>query len=119
MTIHAAVLGGPWPHALFSVEERAGVLCLIDLGHGRSVANDAAAVIRALRSGGYHLAALRVFYRDTQGAWDEILIADGWFRGFRSLNCDSLEAALRRAACPAECLRAPLVQTGKRVTHSQ
>lgn len=109
MTIPAAILGGPWPHAVFSAEECAGVLCLIDLGHGRSVANDAAAVISALKSGGHDLATQRVFYRDARGVWDEIQVVGGWFRGFRSLNCDSLEAALRRAARPGECLRAPLV----------
>jgi hypothetical protein len=94
MTIRAAVLGGPWPHAVFGVEERAGFLCLVDLGHGRSVANDAAAVVCALKSGGHDLAAQRVFYRDARGVWDEIEVVGGWFRGFRSLNCDSLEAAI-------------------------
>lgn len=95
MTIPAAILGGPWPHAVFSVEQRAGFVCLIDLGHGRSVANDAAAVVRALRSGGYDLARQRVFYRDDRGVWDEIQIAGGSFHSFRSLNCDSLDAAIQ------------------------
>jgi hypothetical protein len=104
MTIAATILGGPWPHAVFSVEQRAGFLCLLDLGHGRSVANDAAAVVRALRSGDYDLGVQRVFYRDTRGVWDEIQIAGGWFGGFRSLNCDSLDAAI--GVDLAETLRA-------------
>jgi hypothetical protein len=94
MTNPVAILGGPWPHAVFSAEERAGALCLVDLGHGRSIANDAAAVVRALRSAGYDLDVRRVLYRDPDGVWNEIQIEGGWFHSVRNLNCDSLEAVI-------------------------
>ena len=81
----------------FSVVERPGFLCLIDHDEGRSVTNDAENVIASLRAAAYDLTTNRVIYRDTRGVWDEIVIADGAFAGFGSINETDLDAAIRKA----------------------
>ena len=81
----------------FSVVERPGFLCLIDHDEGRSVTNDAENVIASLRAAAYDLAANRIVYRDTRGVWDEILVTDGAFTGFASINETELDAAIRKA----------------------
>jgi hypothetical protein len=85
------------PRSTFSVVERPGFLCLIDHDRGRSVTNDAEDVIASLVADGHDLSANRVIYRDTRGVWDELLVADGVFGGFKSINETDLDAAIEKA----------------------
>jgi len=47
-----------------------------------TVTNDAEAVVMALASQGYLPNGRRLFYYDSEGALDEILVKDGQFVGF-------------------------------------
>lgn len=62
-----------------------------------SVTNDADAVIQALAAI-QDLTGKRVFYRDTEGDWDELLHNNGVFNGFGFLSTPDQEAAIRAVA---------------------
>ncbi|WP_445500643.1 DUF6011 domain-containing protein [Microvirga sp. G4-2] len=71
------------------------VICIVDLDRGgKSVTNDAENVIEDLVADGYDLSKLRVIYKDTLGIWDELVVRDGRFAGFKSINERSRDAAL-------------------------
>ncbi len=76
------------------------VLCLIDLDKGGpSLTNAVESVIADLRYQRFDL-TMPVIYRDSRGIWDEIVVQDGRFVGFRSINvrsrCEALEIIARR-----------------------
>lgn len=69
------------------------VICITDLNLGsRSVTNDAEGVIRDLVESGYDLARMPVIYRDSTGTWDEMVVNNGRFAGFRHLDTARKEA---------------------------
>jgi hypothetical protein len=75
--------------------ERAGdVVFIVDRDDGKSVTNDAEAVIRDLRERGIDVDRVAIVYRDTMGIWDQIQTKRGAFSGFRSLGgtSDRIEA---------------------------
>jgi len=63
-----------------------GVICVIDNDNGKSVTNDAEGVIADLAAAGVDLAHTPVIYRDTLGVWDQLLVANGQFAAFKSIN---------------------------------
>jgi hypothetical protein len=83
------------PRAVFSYRSYAAVIAVIDLDEGRSVTNDAEAVIAQLAEK-FDLSKYRVIYRDTRGIWDELEVCDGEFAGFRSINERDLDVALAK-----------------------
>ena len=83
------------PRAKFSYQVVGRVIAIIDRDEGRSVTNDADRVIATLATN-FDLSGYRVIYRDTRGVWDELLVADGKFDGFRCINETELEAALAK-----------------------
>lgn len=83
----------PEPRASFSYRTYDRVIAVLDHDEGRSVTNDADAVIEQLAEK-FDLSRYRVIYRDTRGIWDELRVRDGRFDGFRSINDRDLEAAL-------------------------
>ena len=85
------------PRAAFSYRSYGSVIAVVDHDHGRSVTNDAEAVIAQLAEK-FDLSKFRVIYRDTRGVWDELLVQHGQFAGFRSINERELEAALAKVA---------------------
>ena len=68
--------------ARFSIEVTDSLIMLEDLDQGRTVTNDADAVIADLAQEGL-LRGRRVIYRDTMGRWDELLHDGTRFTGFR------------------------------------
>ena len=72
------------------------VVALVDAGDGLTITNAAEAVIADLKRRGISQANDRVIYRDTEGLWDELCVAERGFVGFRVLGAASLEAALAR-----------------------
>ena len=70
------------------------LVVIVDRDEGRSVMNDAHAVIEALVGLGVELARRRVIYRDTDRLWDELLVRDGRFVGFAPLHRRRLEDAV-------------------------
>jgi hypothetical protein len=92
----AAVAARSWTFV-----EEPGFVVVTDLGTGRSVTNDAAAVLLELgRETG--LEGKRVIYRDTDGRWDELLHEGVHFRGFAPIGAtgtyrDAITAASRSA----------------------
>jgi hypothetical protein len=82
-----------WHH-----QEIGSVVAIYDdfSGTEMSVTNDAEQVIEALRSIGIDFTGKRVIYRDTDGQWDEMRIANGEFAGFASIGQQSLDAALKK-----------------------
>jgi hypothetical protein len=85
------------PRSSYSVTEQGEFLCLVDSGHGRSITNDAEAVIADLAAAGHDLAARRVLYRDTMGYWDELVVKDGRFSHFAPIHETDLSRALIKA----------------------
>lgn len=70
------------------------VVVLIDRNEGdRSVTNDAEAVVRQIREV-LDLTARRIVYRDTEGKWDGIAVANGEFHHFVPLRADDRETAV-------------------------
>lgn len=84
MTAKEAELASRNGH-LFRAEYRvrvdAGVIVIEDLDRGRTVTNDAEAVIADLARVGHDL-TLPVMYRDSSGIWDGMEVAGGRFAGF-------------------------------------
>lgn len=79
----------------YSIED--GIACIIDHDHGRSVTNDAENVISDLLKSGLNLDAMPVIYRDTAGTWDQLVVENDRFSGFRTINKESKEAAKQMA----------------------
>lgn len=80
--------------AVYSYQIAHGVLCIVDSGTGASVTNDADRVIRTIGSH-LDLAAVKgVIYRDTRGIWDEMVLKDGEFETFRSINAEDRDDAI-------------------------
>jgi hypothetical protein len=78
-------------------EIHANVIAITDPDDGaKSVTNDAANVIADFAAKGFDLSKYRVIYRDTRGIWDEMLVGNGVFVDFRSLNERDLTAALAK-----------------------
>ncbi len=74
-----------------------GVICVTDENGPRSVTNDAEAVIADLARKGVDLASMPVVYRDTEGTWDQLVVEDGRFDGFRLLGEEDRDRAVARA----------------------
>lgn len=83
------------PRAKFSTSIHGHVIAIIDKDDGRSVTNDADAVIACLATN-FDLAKFRVIYRDTRGIWDEMIVREGRFADFRSINERDLDTALAK-----------------------
>lgn len=102
-----------------------GAVVLEDIGGGRSVTNDAEAVVADLAARGFDL-TLPVIYRDTMGAWDGIAVRGGAFAGFYSLGAARTDHAAARAALralveardPRLCDAVPLVRGAARLPSS-
>ena len=89
---------------VFSVMHKGTFCAVVDTGHKdhMSVTNDAERVVEFLKQNGdLNVPGTRVIYRDSEGRWDEMLIADGKFSGFRHVGAkdpDEAVAILTRAA---------------------
>jgi hypothetical protein len=83
------------PRAKFSYSTHGSIIAIFDKDGGRSVTNDADAVIACLATN-FDLAKFRVIYRDTRGIWDEMIVRDGRFADFRSINERDLDKALAK-----------------------
>lgn len=80
----------------YTVEE--DFVCIIDMNRGdRSVTNDAENVIQDLVRDGVDLSVRRVIYKDSEGIWDELLVSNKHFSGFRALRTTEVRQAKIRA----------------------
>jgi hypothetical protein len=84
--------------AVFTYEQVGDVLCIEDTDRGMSVTNDAENVIATLGQYVRFSEIKSVIYRDTRGVWDEMIVRDGRFVSFRSVNERDREAALAKLA---------------------
>lgn len=84
----------------YTVEE--GVVCIVDTDNGKSVTNDAEAVIADLAAAGVDVNSNRVIYRDTMGVWDRLEVKGGRFLGFTSINEREKAAAKAKVLCAEE-----------------
>lgn len=84
----------------YTVEQ--GVVCIIDQGGGRSVTNDAEAVISSLLREGIDPAPRHFIYRDTTGQWDELVVRNGRFHSFRLLRMRDKQAAITAVKRPPD-----------------
>lgn len=85
----------------FESELIGDVLCLIDLDQGGpTITNGVQGVIQDLIYQKFDLDHLSLIYRDSSGRWDEILVKDGQFAGFRPIGvrhrCEALEIIAKR-----------------------
>ena len=84
--------------ARYTFERVGDVVFIVDCDDGKSVTNDADAVIRDLRERGIDVDRVVIVYRDTMGMWDQLQTKRGAFAGFRSLGGTSDRSeAVRRA----------------------
>ena len=83
-------------HATYSYSVGQGVICIIDEDDGPSDTNTAPQVIEDLRHAGLDLLNQRVIYRDTLGTWDEIVVQDGMFSGFKSIHEKTQQDAIQK-----------------------
>jgi hypothetical protein len=98
-----AVLLKNEPRANYSYEIHGNVIAIIDPDDGgKSVTNDAENVIADFAANGFDLSKYRVIYRDTRGIWDEMLVRDGAFVDFRSINERELSDALAKDTLVAD-----------------
>lgn len=74
------------PRAVYSFTVENGVICIIDHDEGKSVTNDAENVIADLVKQGIDVDTQPVIYRDTRGIWDQLLVKNGRFYTFKSVN---------------------------------
>jgi uncharacterized protein YbaR (Trm112 family) len=84
------------PRAEYTYTVQRGVVCIVDHDNGKSVTNDIREVLRDIAGEGVELATHRVIYRDTHRIWDEVVLLNGQFSDFRSLNERELDAALAK-----------------------
>ncbi len=87
----------PTPRNSYTLTEHGEFLCLVDSGQGRSITNDAEAVIAELAASGHDLGRKRVLYRDTMGYWDELVVKDGQFSRFGPIHETDLSRAIAKA----------------------
>jgi hypothetical protein len=74
------------------------VFALVDKDEGRSITNNAEAVIAELYSWfGPLFDGAVVVYRDTQGIWDELLICDNQFHDFKAIGAATNKEAIIKA----------------------
>jgi hypothetical protein len=83
------------PRAKFSTSTHGNIIAIVDEDEGRSVTNDADAVIACLATN-FDLSKYRVIYRDTCGIWDEMIVRDGRFADFCSINERDFDKALAK-----------------------
>jgi hypothetical protein len=83
--------------ARYTFERVGDVVFVVDLDEGRSVTDDAAAVIRDLIERGIDVDRMMIVYRDISGLWDQITTKRGAFSGFRSLGVLDRIEAVRKA----------------------
>ena len=60
-----------------------GCVFIIDHDRGKSVTNDAEAVVSAVYA---RFPGRRIFYKDTMGQWDELVHRNGRFTGFAPID---------------------------------
>ena len=83
--------------ANYTYEIYGNVIAIIDPDDGgRSVTNDAENVIADFIAKGFDMSNYHVIYKDTRGVWDEMLVKNGEFADFRSINERELSNALVR-----------------------
>ena len=88
------------PGSTYEVALVRGVICIEDLNEGgKSVTNDAEAVITDLRDRKRVLVdgrgrPRRVIYRDSTGRWDEMVVRDNRFAHFAPIGETDRQAAL-------------------------
>lgn len=75
--------------ALISVHEAQNHIEIQDLNGVVSVTNDAEDVIEYLKNKGYNVLEKRIFYKDSEGSWDELLVRNGAFLNFKIHNAQS------------------------------
>ena len=94
----AAALEAKLKRASYRFERHGDVLALYDqfsvILPTPTITNDAEAVIADLARWPGLLDGKRVIYRDTVGRWDELVVRDRQFAGFRLMGAASLEEAL-------------------------
>jgi hypothetical protein len=83
--------------ARYTFERVGEIVFIVDLDAGRSVTNDAEAVIRDLVDRGIEVDRMAIIYRDTTGRWDQLRTNGGNFAGFRWLGAYDRTEAARRA----------------------
>ncbi len=71
--------------SMYQMKTVDGVICIMDLGGDKSATNDMEDIVDDLGRAGIRLDG-PVIYRDSDGIWDEVLVQNNTFRGFRSLN---------------------------------
>lgn len=77
-----------------------GIVWIVDACHDAvpTVTNDAERVISDLVRLGVDVDHNRVVYRDSEGRWDELVVRESTFAGFKSINAESLEEATAKLA---------------------
>lgn len=85
---------------IYRVNERTIIIEDLDKGN-RSVTNDAEQVIADIVAEKGHLTGYRIFYRDSEGMWDELLVKDDQFAGFAPLQKSDEEFQLFLTTLPA------------------
>jgi hypothetical protein len=86
------------PRSKYDYKVIAGILCVVDADEegARSVTNDAEQVVAELHALGLLPPGRRLIYRDSTGAWDEMVVREGGlFVGFAPLRAKSLLEALQ------------------------
>lgn len=87
------------PRSKYDYKVIGGVLCVVDADEPgtRSVTNDAEHVCSELHGLGLLPPGRRLIYRDSTGAWDEMVVRDGGlFVGFAPLRAKTMVEALQR-----------------------
>lgn len=72
-------------HSTYTAHVSDTFILVEDQDQGMSVTNDAENMIADLGTK-IPLAGRRVLYRDTEGRWDELLVKDGRFAGFKAIG---------------------------------
>ncbi|WP_438400284.1 hypothetical protein [Aeromonas hydrophila] len=62
------------------------MLILLDLDRGTTITNSAEQVVRAVDELVGGIGMRRLIYRDTIGRYDELLVENGVFRGFKACS---------------------------------
>lgn len=75
-------------------------ICVVDEDVGRSVTNDARAVIEFLRGTSHGLGFRPVLCQDTQGQWDGLAHDGQAFTGFYPIGAESLADAIEAIPTP-------------------
>ena len=83
--------------AQFSYEIKDNVVVIYDLDNGqKSVTNDAENVIQKIHNELGSLDSYRVIYRDSMKIFDEIMVNENRFAGFKPLHVKTLNEALAK-----------------------